>query len=100
MNVTYRYLATIDDRIEINCTNFRAREQFFLQMDRPFSFVPKGIVFLTGIQQQGSGKLDLSISSKHVFHLESTPQGLHLQVQSENVSTVGICALSGSPDAI
>ncbi|CAD8069828.1 unnamed protein product [Paramecium sonneborni] len=77
----YRYMAIVDDRVSINCLNFKVKEIVFIPYLKQFVKVPKSWVFLTGVRQQ---------SNNFQFQQDVRNEGIMLKFTSIDTEILGV----------
>ncbi|CAD8072340.1 unnamed protein product [Paramecium sonneborni] len=88
LNATYRYLATTDEEIYINCSNFRATQQAILKYPQ-FQQKVDAIAFLVGYHHNGF--VNISIN-------QNNDRQAKLQINTNDVqqTAIGICLIVGN----
>ncbi|CAD8159075.1 unnamed protein product [Paramecium pentaurelia] len=87
----YRYMAIVDDRVQVNCLNFKVKEIVFIPYLKQFVKVPKSWVFLTGVRQQ---------SNTFSFQQDIRNEGIMLKFQSIDTEILGVCVVAGAVDIL
>ncbi|CAD8158181.1 unnamed protein product [Paramecium octaurelia] len=90
-SLEYRYMAIVDDRVQVNCLNFKVKEIVFIPYLKQFVKVPKSWVFLTGVRQQ---------SNTFSFQQDIRNEGIMLKFQSIDTEILGVCVVAGAVDIL
>ncbi|CAK77943.1 unnamed protein product (macronuclear) [Paramecium tetraurelia] len=90
-SLEYRYMAILDDRVQVNCLNFKVKEIVFIPYLKQFVKVPKSWVFLTGVRQQ---------SNTFSFQQDIRNEGIMLKFQSIDTEILGVCVVAGAVDIL
>ncbi|CAD8145244.1 unnamed protein product [Paramecium octaurelia] len=90
-SLEYRYMAIVDDRVQVNCLNFKVKEIVFIPYLKQFVKSPKSWVFLTGVRQQ---------SNTFSFQQDIRNEGIMLKFQSIDTEILGVCVVAGAVDIL
>ncbi|CAK64106.1 unnamed protein product (macronuclear) [Paramecium tetraurelia] len=88
LNATYRYLATTDDDVYINCSNYRATQQAIFKYPQ-FQTKPNAIAFLVGYHHNGFVNISINENS-------NTQANLSINTNDVQQTAIGICLIVGS----
>ncbi|CAD8066331.1 unnamed protein product [Paramecium sonneborni] len=88
LNATYRYLATTDEEVYINCSNFRASQQAIFNYPQ-FQQKVEAIAFLVGYHHNGF--VNISINQN-----KNTQVKLQINTNDVQQTAIGMCLIIGS----
>ncbi|CAD8149249.1 unnamed protein product [Paramecium octaurelia] len=88
LNATYRYLATTDDDVYINCSNYRATQQAIFKYPQ-FQTKPNAMAFLVGYHHNGFVNISINQNS-------NTQANLSINTNDVQQTAIGICLIVGS----
>ncbi|CAD8154236.1 unnamed protein product [Paramecium pentaurelia] len=88
LNATYRYLATTDNEVYINCSNFRATQQAIFKYPQ-FQSQVNAIAFLVGYHHNGFVNISINQNS-------NIQANLSINTNDVQQTAIGMCLIVGS----